>query len=137
MTPRTDMEAVPVEITWPEMLARAESAEHDPLPVYRGSLDEIVGALHLRDLFPVVRSGAFDIHRLLIPCPAVPRSRKADALLEDMQATGQGLAIVIDEHGGTAGLVTMADLMAALVGPHGDRGGAGRIAGLRRADPRL
>jgi magnesium and cobalt exporter, CNNM family len=116
MTPRTDIEAVPVEITWPEMLARAESAAHDQLPVYRESLDDIVGVLHLRDLFPVVRSGDFDIRRLLTPCPAVPRSKKADALLEDMQATGQELAIVIDEYGGTAGLVTMADLMAALVG---------------------
>jgi magnesium and cobalt exporter, CNNM family len=116
MTPRTDIEAVPVEITWPEMLARAESAEHDRLPVYRESLDDILGALHLRDLFPVVRSGDFDIRRLITPCPAVPRSKKADAVLEDMQATGQELAIVIDEYGGTAGLVSMADLMAALVG---------------------
>jgi putative hemolysin len=116
MTPRTDIEAVPVEITWPEMLARAESAEHDQLPVYRESLDDILGVLHLRDLFPVVRSGDFDIGRLIGPCPVVPRSKKADAVLEDMQASGRELAIVLDEYGGTAGLVTMADLMAALVG---------------------
>jgi len=116
MTPRTDIEAAPLDTTWPDMLARAESAQHDRLPVYRESLDDIVGVLHLRDLFPVVRSGDFDLRRLVQPCPAVPRSKKADALLEDMQTTGQVLAIVVDEYGGTAGLVTMADLMAALVG---------------------
>jgi CBS domain containing-hemolysin-like protein len=116
MTPRMDIEAVPVTITWPEILAFAEKTRYDRLPVYRESLDDVIGLLHARDLFPVIRTGQFDLPRLLHPCPAVPRTQTADVLLEEMQATGNELVIVIDEYGGTAGLVTMADLMEALVG---------------------
>jgi CBS domain containing-hemolysin-like protein len=91
----------------------------------------VVGLLHVRDLFPVIRTGQFDLPKLLHPCPAVPRTQTADVLLEEMQATGNELVIVVDEYGGTAGLVTMADLMEALVG----RTEAGRRKLIGPAEP--
>jgi CBS domain containing-hemolysin-like protein len=124
MTPRPDIEAVPLVVSWPELLARAESSRHDRLPVYGRSVDDIVGLLHLRDLFGVVShpEDPFDLKALLHPCPAFPRTKRADALLEEMRAAGEAMAIVVDEYGGTAGLITLDDIMSALVGRSAEEG---------------
>jgi CBS domain containing-hemolysin-like protein len=124
MTPRPDIEAVPLDVSWPELLARAETSRHDRLPVYGRSLDDIVGLLHLRDLFGVVAhpEDPFDLKALLHPCPAFPRTKRADALLEEMRRAGEEMAIVVDEYGGTAGLVTVDDITSALIGRSADSG---------------
>jgi CBS domain containing-hemolysin-like protein len=119
MTPRTELEAVPSESTLDELLARISETIHSRLPVFDGSLDNIVGVLHVHDLFAVLRPQprVFDLRSLLRPILAVPASKSADDLLDEMRAARRQLAVVIDEYGGTAGIVTLEDLLEALVGP--------------------
>ena len=94
------------------------SSRHGRLLVYDGSLDNIVGFIRLRDLVPLLArpGGPFDVRPLVRPVLTVPGSRTADDLLEDMRKSGRTLAVVVDEYGGTAGIVTLGDLMRALVG---------------------
>jgi CBS domain containing-hemolysin-like protein len=118
LTPRTEIEAVPLGSTLPELLARARTARHSRLPVYEGSLDQILGVLYLRDLFPYIdgRPEAFDLRAVMRPVLTVPTTKRADALLDEMRAARQVLAVAVDEYGGTAGLITLHDLLEALVG---------------------
>jgi CBS domain containing-hemolysin-like protein len=92
--------------------------------VYGRSVDDVVGLLHLRDLFGVVShpEDPFDLKALLHPCPAFPRTKRADALLDEMRAAGEEMALVVDEYGGTAGLITLDDIMSALVGRSAEDG---------------
>jgi putative hemolysin len=129
MTPRTEVEAVPVTISLPELIHRVAITTHRRLPVYDGSVDTIVGVLHVHDLFPVLASkvvepesaaaGAppFDVRQFVRPVRAVPESKPADDLLEEMRARREQMAVVIEEYGGTAGIITLEDLVEALVGP--------------------
>jgi CBS domain containing-hemolysin-like protein len=118
MTPRTLIEAVPVTISLEALVARVAALTRSRLPVYEGSLDQIVGVLHVRDLFPVLANpaGGFDLRRLLRPVLTVPESKPADDLLEDMRASRCRLAVVVDEYGGTSGIVVLENLMEGLVG---------------------
>jgi putative hemolysin len=124
MTPRTEIEAVPVDATLEDLIEKVSSTHHTRLPVYRESLDDVVGILHLRDLVHVVadRKGTVDVVALSRPVPTVPLVRAADDVLEDMRKGGQRFAIVVDEYGGTAGLITLHDLMEGLVGRIDDHG---------------
>ena len=117
MTPRTELEAVPVGIDLEALLARV-AITRGRLLVYEGSLDNILGVIRVRDLLPLARQPRerFDLRALIRPVLTVPERRRADDLLEDMQQAGRHLAVVVDEYGGTAGIVTVADLMRALVG---------------------
>ena len=118
LTPRTEVEAVPVTSTLPELLARARIARHSRLPVYEESLDHVLGVLYLRDLFRFLdRQGEpFDLRAVMRPVLTVPTTKRADALLEEMRAARQELAVLVDEYGGTAGLVSLHDLLEGLVG---------------------
>jgi CBS domain containing-hemolysin-like protein len=120
LTPRTEIEAVPADISLPELTARAARATHSRLPVYEGSLDQIVGIVYLRDLFRILLSppdqAPFDVRGLMRLAPTVPASKRADELLDEMRAARQQIAIVVDEYGGTAGIVSLHDLVEALVG---------------------
>jgi len=118
MTPRTEMEALPATATLEEVLSRIRDGSHSRLVVYDGSPDEVVGVLHVRDLFRVVGQDGvpFDLRALLRPLLTVPESKPADDLLEEMRAARRQLAVVIDEYGGTAGIITLEDLIEALVG---------------------
>jgi putative hemolysin len=119
LTPRTRVHAIPLAISREELLARVAATRHSRLPVYRTSLDEVAGVLDVHDLFAVLARppAGFDLAGLLGPVLAVPESMAADDLLERMQAEGHQLAVVIDEYGSTAGIVTIGDLLQALVGP--------------------
>jgi putative hemolysin len=118
MTPRTELEAVPVGSTLPALLERARTSTHGRWIVYEGSLDNVVGVLHLRRLFEVLGNepAAFDLHALVQPVLVAPASKPADDLLDEMRAARQQLAVLLDEYGGTAGIVTLQDLVEALVG---------------------
>jgi magnesium and cobalt exporter, CNNM family len=118
LTPRTEVEAVPVTLALPEVLECAGRVTHSRLPVYEGSLDHVVGLLYLRDLFRFIANPpeAFDLRAVMRPVLTVPTTKRADALLEEMRSARQELAIVVDEYGGTAGLVTLHDLVEGLVG---------------------
>jgi CBS domain containing-hemolysin-like protein len=92
------------------------------VPVYEGSIDVIVGVLYTKDLLPYVGGlpDDFDVRAHLHPPYFVPESKRADALLQEFQAKKLHLAIVVDEFGGTAGLVSLEDLLEELVGEIAD-----------------
>jgi putative hemolysin len=123
MVPRTDMVCLDVRTSRQEILPALREHLHSRVPVYEGSIDVIVGVLYTKDLLPFVREGLpadFDLHAHLHPPYFVPESKRADQLLQEFQAKRLHLAIVVDEFGGTAGLVALEDLLEELVGEIAD-----------------
>jgi putative hemolysin len=118
MVPRPDMVAVDAEATVDEAIRLAIAAGKSRLPAYNETTDDIVGLVFLKDL--VTRSGAGEgnepVRQMLRPAHFVPESKRVAELLREMQTEKFHMAIVIDEHGGTAGLVTMEDLLEEIVG---------------------
>ena len=123
MVPRTDMFCLDVETPHAEILPALRENLHSRVPVYEGSIDVIVGILYTKDMLPYVASGLpgdFDLRAHLHPPYFVPESKRADALLQEFQAKKLHMAIVVDEYGGTAGLVALEDLLEELVGEIAD-----------------
>jgi CBS domain containing-hemolysin-like protein len=121
MVPRTEMVAIPASASLETLVDLIVSSGHDRLPVYGDDLDDVVGVLQLSDVLPVVaRGAALDIVKLAREALTVPETVTADTLLSEMRRRRTPLAIVIDEYGGTAGLVTFAGLMEHIVGEIGD-----------------
>ena len=118
MTPRTEIEAVSVSSPREALARLAREGRHSRVLVIQQTLDEVVGVLYVRDLFREFEAtnAEIDLARLVRPVIFAPESRSADELLEDMRTHGQHLAVVTDEYGGTAGLVTLQDLVEALIG---------------------
>jgi CBS domain containing-hemolysin-like protein len=118
MLPRTDMVAVETDATVDEAIATAISAGKSRLPAYEDSTDNIVGLVFLKDL--VARSaegeGSEPVRQSLRAAHFVPESKRVAELLREMQTEKFHMAIVVDEYGGTAGLVTMEDLLEEIVG---------------------
>ncbi len=117
--PRGDIIALPETASFEEAIAAFEEADHSRLPVYRESLDEVVGMLHVKDVFGIMaRADARpDSLTSLMRQPLyVPQAMSAMELLAEMRAKRVHLAIVLDEYGGTDGLVTIEDLMEEIVG---------------------
>jgi CBS domain containing-hemolysin-like protein len=112
MTPRTRLTAAPEGASTAELARLVTSSGFTRVPLYRGSLDEIVGMVHAFDVIKAGPAGSVRVR----PVAQLPATRRcADALL-DMRREGRHLAVVLDEFGGTAGLVTMENLLEALVG---------------------
>lgn len=125
MTPRTEMVAVPLDIPLHELVDVAVREGHSRLPVYRGSPDEIVGILLVKDLLPFLREGepeadAFDLRALMREPFFVPDTKPVNLLLAELRQQSVHLAVVVDEFGGTDGLVTMEDLLEEIVGDIND-----------------
>jgi CBS domain containing-hemolysin-like protein len=120
MVPRTDMQVLPVTATFAEVVRLVVSEQHTRMPVYEDSIDDIIGVLNAKDLFQFLaddRSPAdFDLRALLRPVPFVPESKAVDDLLAEMKKSRTQMAIVMDEFGGTAGLISLEDLLEELVG---------------------
>ncbi len=118
MTPRTAMIALPIEATLDEALVTVEEAGFSRYPVYRETMDEIVGMVHAKDLLKALhrRSPDFSLESLMRPVHHVPGSREVEEVLADFKRRKEHLAIVLDEYGGTAGMVTMEDLLEEIVG---------------------
>ncbi len=116
MTARTDVVAVPADVERAELLGIFAESGYTRLPVYREELDEIVGMIHAFDLFKVGAEDRIPVR----PVVHAPETRSAADLLIDMQQQRRHLAVVIDEFGGTAGIVTLEDLLEALVGEIAD-----------------
>jgi putative hemolysin len=118
MLPRTDMVAVEAEATVDEAIEVAISAGKSRLPAHEDSIDDIIGLVFLKDL--VARSsgggGSEPVRQSLRPAHFVPESKRVAELLREMQTEKFHMAIVVDEYGGTAGLVTMEDLLEEIVG---------------------
>jgi putative hemolysin len=140
MTPRVQLEALPVTSSRDEIIGWAKSTVHRRLLIYQDSLDQIIGLVYIGDIFKALDQPPeqFDTRRLLRPIAAVPESKRADDLLEEMRAARQQLVVVIDEYGGTAGIVTIEDLVEALVGQIDEEpdleGEAEHLAAVREPD---
>lgn len=118
MVPRTDIVAAPHDSTPAELEALIESSGHSRIPLYRHNMDEVVGFVHAKDLLQLDATTAHDPvpATSIRSIPAVPESLALDPLLVEMRRRRSHLALVVDEHGGTAGLVTMEDVVEELVG---------------------
>lgn len=118
MTHRTEMEALPLSATTDDIINIAVEFGYSRLPVYDGTLDNIVGIAYVKDLLPYVGKGtrSIDLKKLLRPTIFVPESRRARELLFDFKQKKIQLAVVVDEYGGTAGIVTMEDILESIVG---------------------
>lgn len=123
IVPRLDIVSVTVDTPVPEALEVAVAAGHRRLPVHKGDLDAVVGVVRLRELVAAVASGSVQtVAEFTQPALTVPETKRVIELLREMQATGQHMAIVVDEHGGTSGLVTIEDVVEELVGQVADEG---------------
>ncbi len=117
MMPRPLMTAIPVTIDEEELLALVPTTPYSRLPVYEGTIDNIIGILHLKDLVRQQLAGEpFDLRALLRQVPFVPETVPVKTLLASFRRLRQHMAIVLDEHGGTQGLVTLEDLLEEVVG---------------------
>lgn len=120
MTPRTEIDALPVDATLDDALAMMEESRRSRYPVYEDTIDNIVGLLLAKDLIPILRAerrpAHFELREVMRPVHVVPGSREVEEVLADFKRLKEHMAIVLDEYGGTAGLVTMEDLLEEIVG---------------------
>jgi putative hemolysin len=118
MVPRTDVKAIPETATASEASELAAAHRVSRLPVYRGDLDKIVGLVHVKDVLPLIASGkgGAGVTSVMRPAFRVPETKRLSDLLTDFRRLRRTLAIVVDEYGGTAGLVTLEDLLEEVVG---------------------
>jgi putative hemolysin len=121
MIPRIGIKAVEVDEPIDEVLDLIVKAGHSRVPVYRENLDNIVGILYAKDLLPYLLPSPterepIDIRALARPAAYVPETKRVDEMLTEMRSARRHIAIVVDEYGGTAGLVTIEDLVEEIVG---------------------
>lgn len=118
MVPRIDIVAINVETSLRDALDTIIQAGHSRIPVYEGNVDRVVGFLYAKDLLKCFRDSRMDmpIYDLLRPAYFVPVSKKVNMLFREMQKRRVHVAVVVDEYGGTAGLVTIEDLIEEIVG---------------------
>src|SRR5579885_873745 len=119
MVPRPEVVALSIELPPEEALQAVLDSQYTRYPVYRGSLDEVVGILHVRNLIEAMHDrgiAAVDIEEVVRPAIMVPETKHLGALLTEVRRTKQHMAIVIDEYGSMEGIVTLEDLLEEIVG---------------------
>jgi CBS domain containing-hemolysin-like protein len=116
MTPRTEIVAFPSDSAPSELLERVLEERYTRVPIYEGSIDRVLGVIHLKDLVKLMREEGEDLQSILKPVLRVPARKKILALLQDMQRGFVHLAVVKDEFDVTLGLVTQEDVLEELVG---------------------
>ena len=137
MTPRTALFALPVETTWQRACEEVVRAGHTRIPVYSSDLDNIVGILYAKDLLGHVGLSSPVELRTIIRKPFfVPESKPLDDLLKEFRGRKIHMAIVLDEYGGTAGLVTIEDVLEEIVGEIRDEYDRGEPSLMHRVDER-
>ena len=123
LTPRTEVVGVRVDTTIAEALEIAIHSGHRRLPIYEGDLDDVRGVVRLQDLAAaIMRSPDAAVTSVATTELAVPETKRVVDLLAEMQAAGVHFALAVDEHGGTAGIVTIEDVVGELVGRVSDEG---------------
>ncbi len=125
MTPRTEIDALAIDTSLDETLSLVEETRRSRYPVYEETIDDIIGLVLAKDLIPILRQPHpkgvsahtdFNLRSIMRPIHVVPGSREVEEVLADFKRLKEHLAIVLDEYGGTAGLVTMEDLLEEIVG---------------------
>ncbi|MDF2774971.1 MAG: hypothetical protein K0S86_4471 [Geminicoccaceae bacterium] len=120
MRPRTEVAALDVESTEEEVWEVLRRERYSRYPVYRDTLDDVVGVFLAKDLWLHEGKEPFSLERAVRPALYVPSSRPAERVLDDLRKTRAQMAVVLDEYGGTAGIVTMEDLVEEVVGDIAD-----------------
>lgn len=116
MTPRVRIEGIPYGATDDVIRDIVSKTGKTRYPVYKGDLDHVAGMVHAWDLFQLMRSGSTLTDAVIHPVPFVPKTLKLDDAMEAMKEFNSRIAIVMDEHGGTMGLITMEDIFSEVVG---------------------
>ncbi|MCT4582562.1 MAG: gliding motility-associated protein GldE [Flavobacteriales bacterium] len=117
MTPRMDVKAIEYDSNYKEVLASVLEAKYSRIPVYEDTFDTIKGVLYIKDLLPYLEEKEFfDWKRLVREAKFVPENKKLDDLLRDFQEQKRHIAIVVDEYGGSSGIVTLEDILEEIVG---------------------
>jgi CBS domain containing-hemolysin-like protein len=120
MVPRTQVHAIEIDTPISDVLHLIAESEHSRYPVYRENIDNVVGVLHSKDMLPALARG--DLEKVGLPALVrqpvvfVPESQAADSVLREMRAGKQHLAVVLDEFGGTSGILTLENLLEQIVG---------------------
>ncbi|MBD0289089.1 MAG: gliding motility-associated protein GldE [Flavisolibacter sp.] len=113
---RMDVSGLEYRLSFTDVIKRVEELHYSRLPVYKTNLDEIVGIINTRDLLPFLNEKDYDWHTLIRPPFFVPESKLIKDLLEEFQKKRTHFAIVVDEFGGTSGIVTMEDILEEIIG---------------------
>lgn len=120
MSPRIDIFAIKIEESFMEIYPKIVEKGYSRIPVYKDNIDHIEGVLYIKDLIPHINKKEFDWKTLLREPFFVPENKKLDNLLKDFQSMKSHLAIVVDEYGGTSGLVSLEDVIEEIVGDISD-----------------
>jgi CBS domain containing-hemolysin-like protein len=118
MRPRTEVAAIPIDATEEEVWKILRTERYSRYPVIGESLDDIVGVFLAKDLW--LHQGPFTLEQFIRPPLLIPDSRSAERVLDDLRKTRAHMAVVLDEYGGTAGIITMEDLVEEVVGDIAD-----------------
>ena len=116
MRPRTEVVGFDREMSFPQLMSAIVESGYSRVPVYEGTLDRVTGVLNIKDVLPHIDKADFDWHSLLREPYFVPESKKLDDLLQEFQHEKVHLAVVVDEHGGTSGIITLEDVIEEIVG---------------------
>ena len=120
MSPRIDVFAIEIDETFAEICPKIIDKGYSRIPVYKESIDHIEGILFVKDLIPHINKKEFDWNKLMREPFFVPENKKLDDLLKDFQRMKSHLAVVVDEYGGTSGLVSLEDVIEEIVGDISD-----------------
>lgn len=134
MTPRTDIMAIPKEATIEEVKEIIRTKGHSRIPVYSETIDTILGMLYAKDLIRMDDEARFEVTKLMRKVSFIPESKHVKDLLHEFQEEKVHIAVVLDEYGGTAGLVTIEDILEELVGEIVDEYDAAEPVSLKRID---
>lgn len=120
MCPRMDICAVSEDFSYPELLAFITENGYSRMPVFSENIDTITGVLYIKDLLPYLNTPDFDWKKVKRKVFFVPENKKLDDLLTDFQSKQIHLAVVVDEYGGTSGIITLEDIIEEIVGEISD-----------------
>lgn len=138
MVPRARLAVIDAELPFDEVLKIVAASPYSRLPVYRGSIDSIIGILHIKDVVTrYVQAGALTVTALLRPIVSVPESMPADRLLAFLRERRSHQALVVDVQGAVAGLITLEDVVAELLGGVADEFKTMQVRPIRLSDGRL
>jgi CBS domain containing-hemolysin-like protein len=116
--PRVNVVGIPAKATVSELRQLSVETGHSRFPVFESDLDNVTGIVHVKDSFvvPATSRDAVDVSSIATPAEVVPESMRLDSLLIDLQQKGRTMAVVVDEYGGTAGIVTIEDIVEEILG---------------------
>ncbi|ALG11029.1 hemolysin family protein [Kibdelosporangium phytohabitans] len=133
MTPRVRVHALRADATVPDLIELARATGFSRFPVHKGDLDEVIGVVHVKQIFgvPPELRATTELAKLARLVPTVPESLDGDTLLDRLRGSGLQVALVVDEYGGTAGIVTLEDLIEEIVGDVRDEHDRGEVSPVR------